>query len=382
MELIGNHLQIFVSLGVILFAAAVALVCDLLKRNNEHLREQNVELRVRREEDARRVQALTAAASSALALEAAAPAPALPAPGQSPVPAPVERTVPAAAAQPAMDRAAEVASRHGRRREPVAPAPVTSDRTPGESMAEARMLAREFMGRAAARAGHRTDAPAASAPVVQQPEVIVETKPTSSAKAPRKDWGKILSNTRRPAPETVEVTAEPKRGGELIPFESINNELAVPAGFHEGMALARILNSEKLVRGLVVVISINDFAARRQSAGELGAEALVASVSEHLQSILQPGDFACQSSKDEFLLISPNYRDAAAQRRLAEIAESLWDFQLRSVGTSVILFSWGGVEAKGEALADVVATANERMLETRRSRRSLSLEVAPQRKAV
>src|SRR5512147_2136726 len=44
------ELQIFVSLIVILGAAFVALVCDYLKGNNETLREHNIELRVRKEE--------------------------------------------------------------------------------------------------------------------------------------------------------------------------------------------------------------------------------------------------------------------------------------------------------------------------------------------
>lgn len=385
MELIGNHLQIFVSLVVILAAAAVALVCDLLKRNNEHLRELNVELRVRHEEETRRSQMLAKTANAIAA--PSAPIAALSAPAATTsVPAPIERSVPAVAAQPAMDRAAEFASRRGRQRETAATEePAVTEQTPGQSLAEARMLAREFMGRAAVRAGHSTETTPSTAPIVaKQPEVIIEKKTAETAKPTRKDWSKILNSTRRPAPETVEVTAEPKRGGELIPFESIQNqsELTIPEGFHEGMMLARILTSEKSVRGLVVVIGINDFAARRQSSGELGAEALVASFTDHIRGILRPGDFACQSNSEEFLLICPNEHDASAQRRLGEIGESLWDFQLRSVGTSVILFSWGGVEAKGDSLADVVSTASERMRETRRSRRSLSMEAPLRKRAV
>ena len=52
MEL-GQHLQIFVSLIVILGAAFVALICDYLKGNNEQLRELMVELKTRREEQKR-----------------------------------------------------------------------------------------------------------------------------------------------------------------------------------------------------------------------------------------------------------------------------------------------------------------------------------------
>ena len=50
MDIGAFELQIFVSLVVVLGAAFVALVCDYLKGNNEQLRERNIELRVRREE--------------------------------------------------------------------------------------------------------------------------------------------------------------------------------------------------------------------------------------------------------------------------------------------------------------------------------------------
>src|SRR5580658_8383428 len=60
MELGQYQLQIFVSLVVILGAAFVALICDFLKGNNEQLRELMIELKVRREEEQRRGQVMTA----------------------------------------------------------------------------------------------------------------------------------------------------------------------------------------------------------------------------------------------------------------------------------------------------------------------------------
>ena len=60
MELGQYQLQIFVSLVVILGAAFVALICDFLKGNNEQLRELTIELKVRREEEQRRSQMMTA----------------------------------------------------------------------------------------------------------------------------------------------------------------------------------------------------------------------------------------------------------------------------------------------------------------------------------
>lgn len=389
MELIGNHLQIFVSLLVILAAAAVALVCDLLKRNNEHLRELNVELRVRREEESRRAaSALTVA--PAIAPVTTSPSLELPALAGA-----VEDRMVRASAEPALERAAEITSRRGRRAAApdAVPAAATADVQPGASIAEARMLAREFMGRAVARAGEAKPA-APAATTIRQPEVVAEvvresrserSSVPSTINLPRKNWDVLLSRKQPANVNTHEAPAQNTRLAELIPFESIpqpNADLVVPEGLHEGMMLARILNVEKAVRGLVVVIGINDFNSRREASGELGAQTLVGSLTDHLRSMLRAGDFACQSSQDEFVMICPNERNMAAQRRLSDIAESLWDFQLRSVGTAQILFSWGGVEAKGEPLTDVLSTAADRMHETRRSRRSLTMETPLHRKAV
>lgn len=55
MDLGSLELQIFVSLTVVLGGAFVALICDYLKGNNEQLREHNIELRVRKEEQDRRL---------------------------------------------------------------------------------------------------------------------------------------------------------------------------------------------------------------------------------------------------------------------------------------------------------------------------------------
>src|SRR4029077_10130267 len=99
------------------------------------------------------------------------------------------------------------------------------------------------------------------------------------------------------------------------------------------------------------------------------------------QSLLGPSDFAAQSGAEEFLLIFPGERGASAQRRLSQVAQQLWDFQLRSLGSYSILFSWGGVEVRSESIDEAIASATERMEETRRGRKVLSMESRPESEA-
>ena len=49
-------------------------------------------------------------------------------------------------------------------------------------------------------------------------------------------------------------------------------------------------------------------------------------------------------------------------------------FQLRSMGNFAILFSWGGVEVRSESIDEAIASANERMMDTRRGRKLLMME--------
>jgi GGDEF domain-containing protein len=98
------------------------------------------------------------------------------------------------------------------------------------------------------------------------------------------------------------------------------------------------------------------------------------SVGKLVQSLIGPNDFAAQSSEDEFLLIYPQERGASAQRRLAQIAQQLWEFQLHSLGSLQILFSWGGVEVRSESIEKAIASASERMKETKRGRKLLTMQ--------
>jgi hypothetical protein len=66
----------------------------------------------------------------------------------------------------------------------------------------------------------------------------------------------------------------------------------------------------------------------------------------------------------------PGETGSTAQRRLFQISERLWDYQLRSVGSFSIIFSWGGLEVLSDSPAEAIASARERMYQTRRNRKS------------
>jgi hypothetical protein len=423
MELGQYQIQIFVSLVVILGAAFVALICDFLKGNNEQLRELTIELKVRREEEQRRSQMMTAHTipASAPALkermrmerverertEQRIEAPethvapvsrALATPRHEDAPAEKEKQrkrPPSADALAAMERGAMLAS--SPRRRPAAASreaePVTPEIQPAEVFHEVfQQVAPAFEQAAPAMAVTtaaettvvETKVAAERKTIVIPAKVTAEVTTATKNNSPissrpmnnglaKKDWGSLLARKPKTMEHVTQQKAAPVEVRQdildaVVAATSTTNgqPAAVPAGFHEGYILSRLVQSRQPVSGLVVSIGVN---TPRNEDGSMPE-----SVRQLMQSLIGAGDFACQSSSEEFLLIYPNERGASAQRRLSEIAQQLWDFQLRSMGSFSILFSWGGVEVRSESIDEAIASANERMHETRRGRKLLTME--------
>jgi hypothetical protein len=379
MELGQYQLQIFVGLVVVLAAAFVALICDFLKSNNEQLRELTIELKVRREEEQRHSQTMMPQT-----VPASAPAlrerlrmeriDAMAAPGSHATAEPAavatvrptgreRKRPPSADAMAAMARGAELAA------------------TPGKWTA-ALQREREF-----ARTQEETTR-IAPAPVAQPAPAAAITKPVTLVArhsltrdgAAKKDWGSLLARTAKSTHRVTQGEVAPMqkdagpvfavRENSAMAASTLANApaeiAAVPAGFHDGYILSRLVQSRQPVSGLVVSIGVN---TPRDADGSMPEP-----IRKLVESLIGPGDFACQSSSEEFLLIYPNERGASAQRRLSKIAQQLWDFQLRSLGSVSILFSWGGLEVSSESIDEAIASANERMHETRRGRKLLTME--------
>lgn len=135
-----------------------------------------------------------------------------------------------------------------------------------------------------------------------------------------------------------------------------------PGGMIQQSTLEKWLETEKTFTGLVVSISINDCDS---SMGH--SRGLMQSVGNYIAGLLRAKDYYCRTGYDEFLIVCPGELGAQSQRRLNHISERLWDYQLRGMGACSILFSWGGVQVENQPLAEAVASATERMRETKRT---------------
>lgn len=133
-------------------------------------------------------------------------------------------------------------------------------------------------------------------------------------------------------------------------------EVRLPAGLVTSAGLSPLLESTQLFTGVVISIGLT---ATRENTGPV----------DHLiAGLLRGSDCGCRTGEDEFILICPGLRGAEAQKHLSHVSDRLWNHQLRTLGKSSILFSLGGVDVQREIFAQAVASANQRMRQTRRIR--------------
>jgi hypothetical protein len=166
-----------------------------------------------------------------------------------------------------------------------------------------------------------------------------------------------------PGSSTIEATYHMIYDGGVIPN---GTGAGVPSQHPSGMiqppVFEELLKSEAPFTGLVVSIGIND-----SDSSMWHSQGLMQSVGSYIAGLLRENDFSCRTSFDEFVMVCRGQQGAESQRRLNHISERLWDYQLRGNGACSILFSWGGLQVQDQPLAEAIASATERMRQTKRT---------------
>ncbi|MBM3814736.1 MAG: diguanylate cyclase [Acidimicrobiia bacterium] len=224
-----------------------------------------------------------------------------------------------------------------------------------------------------------TPEPVAATQPEPQPEAVPEAEPVRVRVLPIFERQQLdltselarVSGAEEPvAGQPAAIVEEPAAAvtpGEAEPELAF---LSVPPGIHEASILNTLLENPALFSGVIVAIGINDFESLKEKLSGGNSQTFYDSLNRMLGTILRPADFACQFQEDEIILLFPGESGSSAQRRLFQVSEKLWDYQLRSLGHLSVIFSWGGMEVRVETLAEAVASARERMYQTKRSRKS------------
>jgi hypothetical protein len=156
----------------------------------------------------------------------------------------------------------------------------------------------------------------------------------------------------------------------------------LPSGLQSAAVLSSLMEDSAPFSGVAVAIGINDYETLREKLNSPESGDALGPVTMMVQALLRSQDMACRFLDDEYILLFPGESGPAAQRRLFQISEKLWDFQLRSLGNLAMMFSWGGLELNAEPLAEGVAAARERMYQTRRNRKPTALSPLARRRVV
>jgi hypothetical protein len=134
------------------------------------------------------------------------------------------------------------------------------------------------------------------------------------------------------------------------------------------------LQSTTPFRGTVIAIGFSG-KPRPANGSSQDPQEIRQAVEKLIESLLEDGDTAFRAAGDEYLLVLPYEHGPQSQRRRQHVSESLWDYQIRSVGVSSILFYSGSSEAERELFSAVVSRAKEHMYQTKRSRERPPAEI-------
>ncbi len=353
MEFLSEYLQVLVTLAVILGTAVIAGICDSLRTNNENLRAELIEMQVRLE-----------------GLDTARTAPATTARVRQPAQAPTEGDK--GTHSGADDRRPPRASRMRR-----ATAAVGRETRRAPS-ADALAVMQQGLQMAGVETGASTMTAASKPGISAVPRDAIE--PARRTEEPPRDAETLATSDAKAATAAPSATEQDAAvmakttsvGRTLVPGDVQNpptNRPSIPAGFQDGYVLTQLVQAHQPVSGLVVSVGVTPGPAENGKPPSGNIEQMI-------RSLLGSEDFAAQSAENEYLLIFPNQRGAAAQRKLSEVTQQLWDYQIRSAETYSILFSWGGIEVNAEAIDEAIASANERMRHTKRNRAAMTVRSA------
>lgn len=390
----STELQVFIALGVVLVAVLIALAVDILKGSNEKLRERNAALQEReRAAQGRAKEAEQHYLQLIELVETLKDAEQL---------KPVQVSAPMASAKPPLvpDVQAEMRAKAG----PLSPdarlvveTPIPEPETPvavrvirdEADLEEGREVEEEEpppadlvqgLGLTMAPIGRQTRRFVAVSRLAEWGEAEEPPIPELRLKVESPEWSQ-LAPEGLPAEDRQEETPGSETLEEGKPVAKVvempRSEPPESAGGRRADLLNDLLQSEGPFEGVALSISVVDYVRLVAENGKEPVEEVMTALEELVRASGGDADLVCRISEDEFIVVCPGATGGAAAQRVRQLSESLWDFQLRSLVSFPIMFSWGASEsgaAQGtpRSLADSVDRAREQMLESRRSRRALS----------
>jgi hypothetical protein len=151
---------------------------------------------------------------------------------------------------------------------------------------------------------------------------------------------------------------------DLTPMLALN----VPAGVHPASALEQLMQAKVPFTGLTLAIGINYYHEFEEVFGREVATELLNTIDGLMASLVSKGGFLTRRAGDEFILLFEGLTGTEAHDHLTWISETLWDYQISTLDTYSVVFSWGAQEGYGDSIANSVDLAVEKLAGNRADR--------------
>jgi diguanylate cyclase (GGDEF)-like protein len=140
-------------------------------------------------------------------------------------------------------------------------------------------------------------------------------------------------------------------------------------GLKNRSSMARWMEEERNVRGLVVVCDMDDFRLLNDRYGHLVGDEILHGVGKLISRSIRDEDLAFRWGGDEFVIFFRTEEAELVEARMRGIEGHLLGFHIRQHGTTPVRFSWGMAATAGRPLKESLEEADRLMYELKRARR-------------
>lgn len=143
----------------------------------------------------------------------------------------------------------------------------------------------------------------------------------------------------------------------------------IPRGIHDRQTLSGILERQSDFKGVVFLLGLLGYEHLIAELGQAPVKQSVDAANEYFDSLLGDTGFGCWAEESTFLMLLPAVSPEEAREVSQQTAEALWDYQLRSLGSTPLIFHWGCSIVEDGRLAQSIELAKDEMLEAGRARK-------------
>lgn len=143
----------------------------------------------------------------------------------------------------------------------------------------------------------------------------------------------------------------------------------LPRGIHDRQVLSQMLERQSEFNGVVFLLGLLGYEHLISEHGQAPVRESVDAANKYFDSLLGDSGFGCWTEESTFLMLLPTEGPEEAREISQQTAEALWDYQLRSLGSTPLIFHWGCSIVEDGNLPQSIELAKDQMLEAGRARK-------------